>query len=287
MRIARAIKADAPLFPTEPPQYPNLGAAIGSVWRISQRQFRLLRRRWFGVIGVSDPVGRGARQERLLRQIERTRRFGRLYPRKALSDDQIAALDGALEEFLRGYAGEERTESGFVNAEGSSTLHQAEFLAYDVGVTRGRQLAGTVANVQLTDAAKEALLRDAFARMSEGGRLRFEARLDEIRQAMVDGFESGASPLEIARRLAADCDSFERARLETITRTEMGLASEQGIRDLYREAGINRVEVIGDPNADEACAAHIGNTYAVGDLENLPIYHPNCLCSTVPVVENS
>ena len=56
-----------------------------------------------------------------------------------------------------------------------------------------------------------------------------------------------------------------------------------GQLDLYQEAGISQVEVIGDPSTDEACTIHIGAKYPVGDTTRLPIYHPNCFCDVVPV----
>lgn len=274
----------------ENPRYPELVTAVSSVRMASNRLAQELRAGMFAAAGLNDPAKATGKHAALMTRADAVKRLGARMGRKDLAGNQVADLDEAIAEFLRQYAREERDRAGFTepNPEGAEgVVQQANFMAYQVGVRRGQQLASSTQNVELTEAQRRNLLGIAFDRLSEEGRLRFEARLGEIRDAMLEGFSSGANPLDIARRLSSDLDSYERSRLETITRTEMAFASEAGIRDLYTASGITRVEIIGDSNTDEACTSRIGNTYPVDDLENMPPYHPACFCSCVPVVEEN
>lgn len=269
----RRLKAGAndpvQLFPVEQPQYPALATEVQRTWREVKREFRQLREDWFEAVGLDDPA-KAAKNEPF-----------------DLTTAQRSALDAAIEEFLRQFAGDDRSEEGFSNQDAEDgTLQQAEFLAYSVGQARGSELTGFEMNQALTRAQRESLLRDAFERMSRGGRLLFEERLGEIRDAMLDAFSRGDSPLAVARRLSRDLDGYLAGRLRTIVRTEMALSAEAASRDLYRQAGVTSLEVIGDPNTDAVCTAHIGKRYGLDDLDSLPIYHPNCFCSTIPVAED-
>lgn len=254
----------ASLWPTEQPQYVRLASAVGLAWRPVTAAYLQLRRAMFAAAGLDEPA----------KSV------------KNLNQGQERALDAAIEAFMRQMAGSDRSAEGFVSADSEDGLiQQAEYLAHSVGVGRAQALTGTMArNPQLEEAQRQALLRDAFSRLSEDGRLRFEDRLAEIGRTMVQGFRDGSNPLEIARQLGDNLDGYHQGRLRTIVRTEMAIASETAIIGGFREAGVSQYSVIGDPTTDEVCVnAQEGGPYNLSDADSLPPYHPNCFCSTVPI----
>ena len=262
------ISADDPaqLWPNERPQYEQLERSVSRAWRATQAVFAPLRAAW----------------------LREARAGGRRAAKDALPPENLAAINIAQADFLAQFAGTIRTMQQFASGDTpDGILQQAEVDAWHAGTERAAEQLRWPMNPAFTRQQREALLRIAFERMSENGHLRFETRLDEIKQRMLDGFDRGESPLKITRQLSADLDSYERYRLGMIVRTEMGLASEAGIRELYREAAVTEVQVIGDPNTDSLCTSRIGHRYPIGDEENLPLYHPHCGCSVIPVVEAS
>lgn len=259
------LTADNPasLWPSERPQYERLASAVILAWRPVTTAYVELRQRMFAAVGLDDPAKTA----------------------KNVSREQRNALDQAIEDFMRQMAGNDRTEAGFVSAASEDgLLQQSEYLGHSVGVSRAQALTGATArNPQLAEQQRQALLRDAFKRLSEDGRLRFEDKLAEIGQSMLQGFRDGTNPLEIAKKLGADLDSYHQGRLRTIIRTEMAIASETAIIEGFREAGVSQYSVIGDPSTDAVCVtAQDGGPYLLSDTGNLPPYHPNCFCSSVP-----
>lgn len=258
------LSADDPasLFPVEAPQYEGLRQEVERAWAAVQAEFATLRAQWFAAAALADP-GKAV----------------------TLSAPQKRALDKAIADFMRRMAGDDRSREGFVRSDTEDgLLQQASFLAYRAGQQRGMELSRTQQNPEFTEAHRRALLEDVFARLTQDGQFRFELRLGEIRDEMVDALGRGDSPLAVARELGDDLDGYERGRLRTIVRTEMGIAGETAIGETYRAAGVARVHVIGDPNTDAACTVHIGREYVLIDAANLPLYHPNCFCSIVPIL---
>lgn len=251
--------------PVEAPQYAALVSALSRSRSEVAAAFATLRRAWFGAVGLTD-AARATRKE------------------GDLSSLQEAALDRAIEAFLKDMAGSPRNREAFTSeASERGLIQQIDFLGWRVGTLRAADLTDAERpESSLTRAIRERLADEAFSRLTEDGRLRFEGRLGAIKAGMLDGFAAGDSPVEIARRLSADLEGYEKGRLLTIVRTEIGLASEAGIRDEFRAQGIERVEVIGDSGTDSLCTDHIGNVYSIDDADSLPLYHPNCFCSVVP-----
>lgn len=261
-------------FPNEQPQYPALAEAVEVAWSATRHLSREMRREWFAGAQLPDP--NDARACRLAGQ------------RNVLTELMRRAVDAAIDSFLRRFRGPESTRSGFSDPENAGVVQETGFMGYRIGYGRGQQLAGGMpTNPALTEAQQRRLSREAFDRLTEGSRLRFETRLGEIKQAMLDGFAEGTGSVEIARRLGQDLDGYERGRLRTIVRTEMGISAMEAQVDVYRERGIERVEVIGDPGTDSLCTDHIGNVYRITETEQLPIYHPNCYCDIVPAAEEN
>lgn len=266
-RCGRRMAADDPtqLFPSEEPQYEGLTREIARAWRATRAAFAVMREDWFQAAGLDDPA---------------TARAGR-----AMDPLAGSRINAAIDQFLREFAGSDRSADGFATDAGEDgILQQAEYLSYTVGWQRGQTLTERQANLEFTAAQREALLRDAYARLSDGSRLRFEGRLDEIRRAMVAALEAGDNPLSIARKLGRDLDGYEAGRLKTIIRTEMAFASEAGINDQYRAAGAIGAEIIGDPNTDAACTSLFGRVYTLDEARVLVPAHPGCYCTQVPVM---
>lgn len=267
-----AAESEPRKYPAEQPRYPELARAVRAAWRDTQVEFRLLRREWFRILGTPDPDPTQANEA----------------PGQRLTDAQQRALDEAIERFLAAFAGDDRSRPGFTEPAAGleeRILQAAEFLAHRVGQRRAVQLVPGARSEVFTASQRRRLLEQAFDRMSEGSKLRFETRLIEIRDEMVTAYNEGESPLTVARRLSQRLTGYEQGNLQRIVRTEMGLASEGAIQGTFRANGVERVEVIGDPNTDPACTSRIGKTFPLGDAGNLPVFHPNCFCSIVAALD--
>lgn len=247
----------------EQPQYPALAEALEKAVRQVRRPAATLRRALLAAVNADRSRGM----------------------RKPLTGSEEAGLDDAIEAFLAEVAGQKRGRSDFTDpSEPGGLIHRFNDAGWRTGAERAADLLEAEQPVSaLTEAIKERLYKEAFALMSDGTRLRLEGDLAAIKEGIIAGFERGDSPMEIARQLAADLGSLERARLELIARNEIARASEAGIRDEFRENGLTRAEVIGDPGTDADCTSRIGNTYDLDDLDNLPPFHVSCLCSLVPI----
>ncbi len=280
MPVETRLSADDPvqLLPAEEPQYEGLRAAVARSGQATRAAFGALRGDWFEALGIDEQEAAGGG-----RQIW-------VPGRRSLPAGTLAAIDAAVARFLEQFAGAIRTVEHFASVlTPDAILPQHEIYTWHVGAKRAQDLLPDRVrwpmNPRFTELQRQALLRGAFERMSAEGRLRFEDRLGEIRQAMLDGFGRGENPLVVARRLSADLSGYEAGRLRTIIRTEASIASIGASQEMYRQAGVQEVEVIGDPLTDELCTVHIGMRYPVGSDE-LPPYHPSCMCDCLPVARN-
>lgn len=251
---ARYRAAGEPAYPNERPQYPALARAVTRAWNATREVFGSLKGRWLAATGQEDPELRRA----VIRQAEG--------------------------DFLRRFAGPDRTKLGFTTqAASEAVLQRTEFLAYLVGIERGGRLTNQPQNPEFTALQQAALLRDAFERLSENGRLRFEERLGEIRAALYDGFAAGRNPLELARDLGRELDAYEQHRLRMLIRTEAAFASEAAVTEMFGRAGMTHYRVLGDPSTDALCVGmQQGGPYRLADVAHRPPFHPMCFCTQVP-----
>lgn len=231
-------------------------------WGQTADAFAELRQDWFEALPVDDP--------------------GKASAEKRLRDNIRQAIEVAVERFLTVFGGKDRTRRGFVEDQSDNGILQLSIhTAYGVGAARGASFTGSTPPT-LTSAFRERLNAQAFERLTADGRFRFETRLDEIKQQMLDGFERGENPLAIARKLGRDLGGYERGRLQTLIRTEMGLASEQAILDVGSAGGVRLWRCIGDPLTDQACvSAQQGSPYTTEQIRGLLPRHPNCFCSAI------
>lgn len=73
-------------------------------------------------------------------------------------------------------------------------------------------------------------------------------------------------------------------RAQLIANTETGMAMNQGAILSYREAKIEKVEVL-DGDGDDICAEANGQIWTLEQAEENPLGHPGCTRSFAPVVD--
>jgi hypothetical protein len=250
----------AQFFPNEEPQYPALTQAIIRAQRLVHAEFQVLREDWFEVLELTDPA-------------------------KGVASGLRARLNQPMNQFLRFFAGEDRSEEGYASSDAEDGLLQQALLAAEAaGRDRAQSLLGIAGTgVVLTELARQGILRASWQRLTrDDGRFRFEVRLGEIRDAVLAMLGAGERPEAVARKLGRDLTGYERGRLEGVTQTEMAFAAEGAIRQVFREQGVVYVTVEGNPNTDEGCTMHFGQKYRTSESWQLPPYHTNCQCSVIP-----
>jgi SPP1 gp7 family putative phage head morphogenesis protein len=256
----------------EKPKYHALRAAIDGYYRDLLRPLDELRTAIFTALPVRDP-GKAAKSEPF-RYTAAVRRV----------------IDTALDLFLTELAGPDRTREGFVQG-GAETetpdgiLQQRSLFAYAVGLQRGASLLQAEQSLQAgrQSPAVTAMLDHAFARLSEGGKLRLESVRDDIHSVLVSAQDAGLNPLVTARQLAAQFDQYSGWEFQRLARTEAAFAAEEGTRNQFVDLGVTHVEWLISSGACPICEGFAGQVFEVDDTDNLPPAHPNCMCSCNPV----
>lgn len=119
-----------------------------------------------------------------------------------------------------------------------------------------------------------------------------ETTRDEVKQAVVDGYEENLSVAEIADRIE-EIGGFSEDRAALIAQTEVRFANSYGALEGYREAAAGGVEMMKEwlagPGACEDCQDNedegpiaLDDTFPSDD--DAPPAHPNCRCAISPVV---
>lgn len=108
---------------------------------------------------------------------------------------------------------------------------------------------------------------------------------NQISEELTRGLAQGHDPNAIARTIADRIDSVALHRSTLLARNELQYAANQASLRRYRSFGVGEVEVIGH-NPCEQCERYVGNTYPIDDppAAGFPPYHPQCRCSTLPVI---
>jgi hypothetical protein len=263
---------------TEPPTYPELGQIIQELHGQLAEEAAVLRARVWEICRLPAP--------------EEEQGFTRRFARFGLSAEQERALDEAIERFLREVAGSDRTRAGFTGTESEDALLQHyERLGHAVGINRARRLTGAeLAALQPTRESPEVvrLLEGAFDRLSEGGRLRLEGQLGEIKELLVAASIDGENPLSVARRLSNRFEQYNRHEFERLARTEMSFATNGGLVDECRAEGVPAMRNLVSPLACDLCQVHAGQVVPIERAVaggTIAPWHPNCLCSAAPEME--
>lgn len=255
----------------EKPKYYALRSAIDGYYRDLLRPLDALRTAIFTALPVRDP-GKAAKTEPF-RYTAAVRRV----------------IDAALDLFLTELAGPDRSRAGFVQGGSQADtpdgiLQQRSLFSYAVGLQRGASLLHAEQSLQAgrQSPAVTAMLDNAFSRLSEGGKLRLESVRDDIHSVLVAAQDAGLSPLNTARQLAAQFDQYSGWEFQRLARTEAAFAAEEGTRNQFVDLGVTHVTVMISSGACPICEAYDGQVFALEETENLPPFHPNCLCSTAP-----
>lgn len=85
--------------------------------------------------------------------------------------------------------------------------------------------------------------------------------------------------------------NFNKYQLHRLITTEAGHVAEQATLKAYQESGIKKYEYVAtfESRTCDVCRALDGRIYEVSKQivgENYPLIHPNCRCTTAPVIEN-
>ena len=198
-------------------------------------------------------------------------------------------IDQALDLYLAEIAGPDRSREGYVSGGPTAdtpdgVLQQWQRFSFAVGLRRGAELIDRpqTLSAERTSPAPQAMLDNAFTRLSENGKLRLEGVRDEIHGILVGATDAGLGPLDTARMLSNRFDQYRRFEFERLARTEAAFASEEGNRAQMRELGVRFVKILLAAGACPICQSFENRLIAIEDVGSQPPYHPNCLCSTVP-----
>lgn len=113
--------------------------------------------------------------------------------------------------------------------------------------------------------------------------------IHKAKDTISKGLIRGNSPHEMATELSKTMgSSYNNAR--RLVETEISAAQTRANIDNYKNNGIDKVEIsaILDTKACKTCKQHDSNIVLVekGILgKDLPPFHPNCRCTTIPVVD--
>lgn len=264
----------------EQPQYAALARAIAAFHADLLRPVEEFERRVFAALRLSQPTKRFRKDDE-----DEDTPFETSIP---MLDAVVAAAKDLFEEL----AGPDRTRYGFVHRapeddKPDGVLQQHEQQAFAVGVQRAGRLMQQQTDVTVGRQAPavEALLNQAFDRLSQNGRLRLEGILADVQSILVSGQAAGLSPLAVARQLTRQFDAYEGWEFQRLARTEAAFAAERGTRTQLKEFGVERVEILTSAASCPVCQEYDGQVFGIDSEADLPPYHPNCGCSVSPVTE--
>jgi HK97 family phage portal protein len=209
--------------------------------------------------------------------------FGRL--KDSVEPDWQSALESFLAAQLRRVNAALRAGGDTADAlvvEGEATLLGETLLPL-----QGELLSGVsrlvVAELgilfDLDDAATRAYLRDAGSNI--GGIT--DTTRSAVRAALIEGQQAGEGIAQLAARLE-QLPAFNRARAITVSRTELGHATNTAALANYRASGVVVGVRVFDGDYDAACAAMNGRTFTLGQ-EPPTLQHPRCLRAFAPIVD--
>lgn len=107
----------------------------------------------------------------------------------------------------------------------------------------------------------------------------------KIIQALTDGLIKGSGIDSLIDGLLDLGLDFSRSKAETIARTEVMYALNQGAINRYSQDGFTHVEWLAGPDdrcCDE-CLELDGKIFPINNIPDLPV-HPNCRCTVTAVV---
>ncbi|SDJ20029.1 minor capsid protein [Natribacillus halophilus] len=110
--------------------------------------------------------------------------------------------------------------------------------------------------------------------------------IDNLNRNLRRDITRGIGPVEMARNMRNEIGGSVY-NTERIMRTESGRVQINAQHHSYGQAGITHYDIVSELDACDECAAHDGEVYEVRNMQigyNAPVFHPNCRCSTAPIV---
>jgi len=107
--------------------------------------------------------------------------------------------------------------------------------------------------------------------------------MEALRHELSMGFIAGESIPQISRRLRGYFTENAKARADTISRTEVVAASNEGALHRYEIEGIDKSEFYPSPDACIDCSSLSGE-YPTKESHGMIPVHPKCKCVWLPVV---
>lgn len=109
---------------------------------------------------------------------------------------------------------------------------------------------------------------------------------ENVKKAIIQGMISGKNPNKIAKDIEKYAKSLAN-KGKTLMRTETSIIQTTSQKKQYKESGVEFYEWIEEPDACSSCKEWLGKKLPTKDMEagvNAPSIHPNCRCSTIPVI---
>lgn len=120
-----------------------------------------------------------------------------------------------------------------------------------------------------------------------------KALRNELENVLDDVLIRGQHPRKASRDLRGLVSKEfgnKKHAAERIAITESGRLQVEVQKKSYEDYGIEQLEVIVEPDACDLCSEHDGNIIRVDDAvqgDNIPIFHPNCRCTTSSYVDRN
>lgn len=107
---------------------------------------------------------------------------------------------------------------------------------------------------------------------------------ESLSRLLTEGLRDGWNPNRMAARMTEEIRDIERTRARVLARTEVMHSHNRAAEARYRERGVSRVEIIATEPC-ELCDPFDGKQYPLDEMPlGGPPFHPNCRCSTLPVL---
>jgi SPP1 gp7 family putative phage head morphogenesis protein len=115
-----------------------------------------------------------------------------------------------------------------------------------------------------------------------------ESMSADMQRVLTGGLTRGDGALTIARELNNSINSIGKRRAETIARTEIMRAHNEGALDTYENFGITEFKILaewstaGDLRVCPQCVPLEGTVFTMQEIRGLLPRHPNCRCVPLP-----
>ena len=102
--------------------------------------------------------------------------------------------------------------------------------------------------------------------------------LEALRRELSLGFEAGESIQQLTKRIEGYFEGNAHMRAETISRTEVISAFNEGHLHRYELEGVDKSEFYAAPDACEECLSLNGQVYITKEAHGIIPVHPRCRC---------